>query len=91
MKRVQISDAIGPAPKTTTLSGARFLRFLVLTVALVMFGDVEQLALTGSATTAAEALIGRPLTPLSYAGVARRAHRRHHYYCHGNVYYQPCH
>ena len=71
------------------VSGGKFLRFIVLTLALLMFGDIEQLALTGSSTTAAEARIGRPLTPVSVAGVARRTARRH-YYCHGHVYYHPC-
>jgi hypothetical protein len=31
---------------------------------------------TGSMVTSAEARIGRPLTPMSYAGVARRTTRR---------------
>jgi hypothetical protein len=42
----------------------------------------------------AQAIIGRPLTPLSAAGVARRTTRRvikRHYYCHGIMYYHPCH
>jgi hypothetical protein len=90
MTGIQLSDEIGQAPRTISFRGMKFLRFLVLTLALVMFGDIEQLALTGSPTTAAEALIGRPLTPLSYAGVARRTARRHHYYCHGHAYYHPC-
>jgi hypothetical protein len=30
----------------------------------------------------ARAVIGRPLTPGSVAGVHRRVHRRHHYYHH---------
>jgi hypothetical protein len=32
--------------------------------------------LTGGLTSRAEAVVGRPLTPLSYAGVARRTTRR---------------
>jgi hypothetical protein len=31
---------------------------------------------SGSWTTSAQAIIGRPLTPMSYAGVARRTTRR---------------
>ena len=37
----------------------------------------------GSAIPQAEAVVGRPLTPVSYAGVARRTARR----CAGGVYY----
>ncbi len=39
----------------------------------------ETPSLTGHWTTQAEAIIGRPLTPLSYAGVARRTTRRYAY------------
>ena len=35
-----------------------------------------QSAIDGAFTSAAEARIGRPLTPMSYAGVARRTTRR---------------
>jgi hypothetical protein len=38
---------------------------------------------TSRLVTQAEAIIGRPLTPLSYAGVARRTYRR----CAVGVYY----
>jgi hypothetical protein len=38
---------------------------------------------TSSLVTEAQAIIGRPLTPLSYAGVARRTVRR----CAVGVYY----
>jgi hypothetical protein len=34
------------------------------------------------AANTAQAVIGRPLTPGSVAGVARRTARRHHYYGH---------
>lgn len=37
----------------------------------------------GTATSAAEARVGRPLTPVSVAGVARRTARR----CAAGVYY----
>ncbi len=43
-----------------------------------LFGS-EAPSLTGSWTTQAQAIIGRPLTPLSYAGVARRTARRNVY------------
>ena len=54
-----------------------FFRFSVATVlagaALLWSG---QLTLDRSLVSSAEARIGRPLTPLSYAGVARRTTRR---------------
>ena len=54
-----------------------FFRFSVATVlagaALLWSG---QLPLDHSPVSSAEARIGRPLTPLSYAGVARRTTRR---------------
>jgi len=39
-------------------------------------GDIGPLLQSGSFTSPAGAVIGRPLTPLSYAGVARRTTRR---------------
>jgi hypothetical protein len=45
-------------------------------------GDLPMGALS-SLVTEAHAIIGRPLTPLSYAGVARRTYRR----CAVGVYY----
>jgi hypothetical protein len=39
----------------------------------------------GSLFSEAHAIIGRPLTPMSYAGVARRTARRSYYY--GGRYY----
>ena len=36
----------------------------------------EKPTIDGAFTSAAEARIGRPLTPMSYAGVARRTTRR---------------
>ena len=54
-----------------------FFRFSIATVlagaALLWSG---QLTLDRSLVSSAEARIGRPLTPLSYAGVARRTTRR---------------
>jgi len=57
-------------------------RFLQATLALGIGSGVlfvnDQASLTSSATlvTEAQARIGRPLTPMSYAGVARRTTRR---------------
>ncbi len=45
-------------------------------------GDITQTSKSGFVTEA-QAIIGRPLTPLSYAGVARRTVRR----CAVGVYY----
>ncbi|CDM58462.1 hypothetical protein LPU83_2811 [Rhizobium favelukesii] len=42
----------------------------------VSMGGNDLTTLTFRASTPAEAVIGRPLTPLSYAGVARRTTRR---------------
>ena len=39
-------------------------------------GDFEPLILNGTFTSPAAAIVGRPLTPLSVAGVARRTTRR---------------
>ncbi len=43
---------------------------------LVAGGDFEELVVSGTFTTPAEAIIGRPITPVSVAGVARRTTRR---------------
>jgi hypothetical protein len=49
-----------------------------------LFWSGEITSMTGSGlVTAAHAIIGRPLTPMSYAGVARRTVRR----CAVGVYY----
>ena len=90
METAQPSNTIRQTRGAMPVSGGKLLRFVVVTVGLLMFGDIEQLGLTGSPMTSANAVIGRPRTPLSYAGVARRTVRRHHYYCHGRAYYHPC-
>jgi len=60
---------------------------MALAVTVVMIGSEigSQLAVPGihSAIPEAEAIVGRPLTPVSYAGVARRTVRR----CAVGVYY----
>ena len=49
-----------------------------------LFWSGEITSMTGSGlVTEAQAIIGRPLTPISYAGVARRTVRR----CAVGVYY----
>jgi hypothetical protein len=66
---------------------SRKLRIIVLAgaVGLIGLGASERLALPGakSLISTAEARIGRPLTPVSVAGVARRTVRR----CAVGVYY----
>ena len=58
---------------------------LVIAAAIVVCGyEVgEQLSVPGvhSAIPSAEAIVGRPLTPVSYAGVARRTVRRCAAFC----------
>jgi hypothetical protein len=56
------------------LTSRVLLAFLVGGAALFWNGD--NLAPSGSFITQAEARIGRPATPMSYAGVARRTTRR---------------
>ena len=53
-------------------------RGLVSLLLIATFVDVDpvSIARTGSLETAAQAVVGRPLTPGSYAGVARRTTRR---------------
>ena len=59
----------------------KLLRFTVLAGLMVLFGAAEDGVVFGIGS--AQARIGRPLTPMSYAGVARRttrrAYRRGHY------------
>jgi hypothetical protein len=59
--------------------------FVIATAIIVLGSEVgEQLAIPGihSVVPSAEAIVGRPLTPVSYAGVARRTVRR----CAAGVY-----
>jgi hypothetical protein len=59
---------------------------LVVAVIILAFGLElgERLAIPGahSLISSAQAVVGRPLTPMSYAGVARRTSRR----CAAGVY-----
>jgi hypothetical protein len=56
----------------------------IATMLSVMPFSIEASKTTGLTVAAdqAQAVIGRPLTPGSVAGVARRTARRHHYYGH---------
>jgi hypothetical protein len=56
-------------------------------MALFWSGDIT-LSPQGSLVSSAHAIIGRPLTPMSYAGVARRTTRRAYAYG-GAVYAAP--
>ena len=47
------------------------------------FGERLEIPGVHSFVSTAEAIVGRPLTPMSYAGVARRTARR----CAAGVYY----
>ena len=53
-------------------------RRLIFLLALTLFVEFDpvSIALSGSSTTDAIARIGRPATPVSVAGVARRTTRR---------------
>jgi len=54
--------------------------FAIATAIIVLGAEVgEQLSIPGinSLVPRAEAVVGRPLTPVSYAGVARRTARRY--------------
>jgi len=69
------------------MSSLKRLGLMALAVAVVFIGSEigSQLAVPGiqSAIPEAEAIVGRPLTPVSVAGVARRTVRR----CAVGVYY----
>jgi len=60
----------------------KLLRLTILAGLMVLFGAAEDGMVFGIGS--AQARIGRPLTPMSYAGVARRtgrrAYRRSYYY-----------
>jgi hypothetical protein len=58
--------------------GSRMLRIALATAAGLACWSVSEYCLTqGSASVStADARVGRPLTPMSYAGVARRTTRR---------------
>ena len=57
-------------------NGLRYAVALVVGAGCLLVSEQAILHQSGSLATSAEARIGRPLTPLSYAGVARRTTRR---------------
>jgi hypothetical protein len=77
---------------------AKFKLAAAAAVALVAVGANDNVGTFGSGAlvSEAEAVIGRPLTPMSYAGVARRTTRRAYgagaagaYYAAPPAYYAP--
>jgi hypothetical protein len=62
-----------------------FVGLLAIIVCAIFLEVGERFEIPGvhSFVSSAEAIIGRPLTPMSYAGVARRTARRYA----GGVYY----
>ena len=58
-----------------TVSSRKLIVFAAATLAVGLFWNGEA-AVDGGLVTSAEARVGRPLTPMSYAGVARRTTRR---------------
>ena len=66
----------------------KMLRLIILAGLMVLFGAAEDGIVFGIGS--AQARIGRPLTPMSYAGVARRTTRRAYersYYYGGYYHY----
>jgi hypothetical protein len=62
-----------------TRTSTAFFRFSIATIlggAAMLWSGQLTLDRTSSLVSSAEARIGRPLTPMSYAGVARRTTRR---------------
>jgi hypothetical protein len=72
-----VGDELPPSPEPTNL-----LELKVALTGLFWSGEIFPGARSGLVTEA-QAIIGMPLTPLSYAGVARRTVRR----CAVGVYY----
>jgi len=62
--------------------GVGLLAIIVFAICLEL-GERFEIPGVGSVVSTAEAIVGRPLTPVSYAGVARRTARR----CAAGVYY----
>jgi len=56
---------------------------IIVCAIFLEFGERFEIPGVHSFVSTAEAIIGRPLTPMSYAGVARRTARR----CAAGVYY----
>jgi len=62
--------------------GAGLLAIIICAICLEL-GERFEIPGVRSVVSTAEAVVGRPLTPMSYAGVARRTARR----CAAGVYY----
>jgi hypothetical protein len=62
--------------------GAGLLAIIICAIFLEL-GERFEIPGVRSVVSTAEAIVGRPLTPMSYAGVARRTARR----CAAGVYY----
>ena len=62
--------------------GAGLLAVIICAICLEL-GERFEVPGVRSVVSTAEAIVGRPLTPMSYAGVARRTARR----CAAGVYY----
>jgi hypothetical protein len=62
--------------------GAGLLAIIICATCLEL-GERFEIPGVRSVVSTAEAIVGRPLTPMSYAGVARRTARR----CAAGVYY----
>ena len=62
--------------------GAGLLAIILCAICLEL-GERFEIPGVRSVVSTAEAIVGRPLTPMSYAGVARRTARR----CAAGVYY----
>ena len=62
--------------------GAGLLAIIICAICLEL-GERFEIPGVWSVVSTAEAIVGRPLTPMSYAGVARRTARR----CAAGVYY----
>ena len=62
--------------------GAGLLAIIIYAICLDL-GERFEIPGVRSVVSTAEAIVGRPLTPMSYAGVARRTARR----CAAGVYY----
>jgi hypothetical protein len=62
--------------------GAGLLAIIISAICLEL-GERFEIPGVRSVVSTAEAIVGRPLTPMSYAGVARRTARR----CAAGVYY----
>jgi hypothetical protein len=56
---------------------------IIICVICLELGERFEIPGVRSVVSTAEAIVGRPLTPMSYAGVARRTARR----CRAGVYY----